>query len=177
MLAMVGYSPLLLQMCDLSAGLLRERMVPPVFQIALYRLVGGGIARECAASLHRERQFMGENRRDQTQVIGLSAARVAAAAIQQAARHERALLACLSELEGYDDTPSDELVQAVRKRATRHAGRAVGLVRTAIRLNPDPLTEATFAALLERHERNGLLAERWTPASPFDSFGNLPLAS
>ena len=120
---------------------------------------------------------MGENRRDQTQTIGLSAARVATAAIQQAARHERALRACLSELEGHNVAPSDDLVLAVRKRALRHAGRAVGLVRTAIRLNPDPLAEATFAALLEHHERNGLLVERWTPSYPFDAFGNLPLAS
>lgn len=118
---------------------------------------------------------MSENRRDQTQTIGLSAARVATAAVQQAARHERALLACLSELAGYD-TPGDELVQAVRRRATRHAGRAVGLVRTAIRINPDhdPLAEATFAALLERHERNALLVERWTPGA---AISNLPLAS
>jgi hypothetical protein len=118
---------------------------------------------------------MSENRRDQMQTIGLSAARVATAAVQQAARHERALLACLSELEGHD-APGDELVQSVRRRATRHAGRAVGLVRTAIRLNPDhdPLAEATFAALLERHERNALLAERWAPG--YDS-RDLPLAS
>ena len=116
---------------------------------------------------------MSENRREQTQMIGLSAGRVATAAVQQAARHERALLACLSELEGYD-TPGDDLVKAVRARASRHAGRAIGLVRTAIRLNPDPLAEATFAALMERHERNVLLAERWTPGSVIRT---LPLAS
>jgi hypothetical protein len=116
---------------------------------------------------------MGENRRDQTRTIGLSAARVATAAIQQAARHERALLACLSEMAG-DDTPIDEQVQTVRRRAKRHAGRAVGLVRTAIRLNPDPQAEATLAALLERHERNALLADCWTPGYVLR---DLPLAS
>ena len=116
---------------------------------------------------------MGENRRDQTQTIGLSAARVAAAAIQQAARHERALLACLSELQGRD-LPSDPMVQAITRRATRHASRAVGLVQTAIRLNPDPQAEAPFAALLEHHERNTLLVQRWTPGT---SVRDLPLAS
>lgn len=97
-------------------------------------------------------------------MIGLSAARVTAAAVQQAERHERALLSCLSELSGAG-RPADELVAAVRRRATRHAGRAIGLLHTAIRLNPDPQAEAALAAVLERHERNALLAERWTPCA------------
>jgi hypothetical protein len=108
---------------------------------------------------------MAEPRRNQSGTIGLSAARVAAAAVQQAERHERALRSCLSELRGVD-APAVEPVEAVRRRAARHAGRAVGLIRTAIRLNPDPLAEAPLAALLERHERNALLVERWTPGAP-----------
>ncbi|MGE3912981.1 MAG: hypothetical protein AB7K36_26725 [Chloroflexota bacterium] len=93
--------------------------------------------------------------RDQATMIGLSAARVAASAIHQAARHELALQACLAELEG-GDTPADDLLASVRSRAQRHAGRATGLVQTAIRLNPDPETEVFYAALLERHERNAM---------------------
>ncbi|MCC6178214.1 MAG: hypothetical protein IT305_23160 [Chloroflexi bacterium] len=102
---------------------------------------------------------MNEYRRDAVGTIGLSAARVATAAVQQAARHERALLACLSELDGRD-APDDALVQAVRRRALRHSARAVGLVRTAIRLNPDPQAELLYAALLERQERNAMNVEQ-----------------
>ena len=107
---------------------------------------------------------MDERRRNQAATVRLTAARVAASAIQQAARHERALKACLSELEGYTVPPPDDMVVRVRQRAARHAGRATSLMTTAIRLNPDPLDGALFAALLERHERNALVVERWTPA-------------
>lgn len=107
---------------------------------------------------------MSEQGRDAVGTIGLSAARVAEAAILQAVRHERALMACLSELDG-GDAPDESLVQAVRRRALRHSGRAVGLVRTAIRLNPDPLAEARYAAVLERQERMAL------------QIADLPLAS
>jgi hypothetical protein len=48
----------------------------------------------------------------------------------------------------------------------RHAERALGLTRTAIRVNRDPLAETFFAALLERHERNALLVERASSALP-----------
>lgn len=85
----------------------------------------------------------------------LTPAKVAASAIQQAARHERALKACLAELCGID-APDSGLSESIRQRATRHAQRAVGLTWTAIRMNEDPLAEAFFAALLERHERNAL---------------------
>jgi hypothetical protein len=91
-------------------------------------------------------------------------ARVAASAIQQAARHERALLACLAELDGVG-APPRELADATFRRAARHAGRAISLARTAIRLNRDPRVDAIFAAVLERHERNALVVERRTPAA------------
>jgi hypothetical protein len=88
----------------------------------------------------------------------LTPERVAAGAIQQAARHERALRACLAELRGIDE-PSGELAASIRRRSSRHAERAIGRTRTAIRLNRDPLAEAFLAALLERHERNALCAQ------------------
>ncbi len=92
----------------------------------------------------------------------LTPARVAASALQQAARHEHALLACLAELEGYE-APSAGLVDSTCRRASHHAGRAVGLAKTAVRLNRDPLAEALFAALLERYERHTLRIEEWSP--------------
>ena len=96
---------------------------------------------------------------DQVGTGALTPARVASSAIQQAARHERALQACLAELGGVDE-PTSELAETTRRRAMRHAERAIGLTRTAIRVNRDPLAEAFLAALLERHERNALLVER-----------------
>jgi hypothetical protein len=90
----------------------------------------------------------------------LTPARVAESALQQAARHEHALLACLAELEGYDE-PAADLIEATSRRAMRHAGRAVGLAKTAIRVNRDPLAEVLFAALLERYERHALRVEQW----------------
>ena len=91
----------------------------------------------------------------------LTPERVAESAIQQAARHERALQACLAELGGVDE-PASDLADATRRRALRHAERAIGLIRTAIRMNRDPLTDTLFASLLERHEGNALLVERMT---------------
>ena len=88
----------------------------------------------------------------------LTAERVVAGALRQAARHERALRACLAELRGIDE-PSGELASSTRRRASRHAERAIGLTRTAIRLNRDPLAEAFLAALLERHERSALCVQ------------------
>ena len=99
----------------------------------------------------------------QTRTSVLSPERVAASAIQQAARHERALQACLAELSGVD-APTSDLAETARSRTLRHAGRAIGLVRTAIRVNRDPFAEPFFASLLERHERNALLVQRMTPA-------------
>jgi hypothetical protein len=95
----------------------------------------------------------------------LTPERVAASAIQQAARHERALQSCMAELGGVD-APTHELAESTRRRAMRHAERALGLTRTAIRVNRDPLAETFFAALLERHERNALLVERASSALP-----------
>jgi hypothetical protein len=90
--------------------------------------------------------------------------KVVSGALKQAARHEHALQACLAELGGYD-APTSDLSDSTRRRATRHADRAIGLVRTAIRLNRDPLAEAFLAALQERHERNAMLIERVDSAS------------
>jgi len=94
----------------------------------------------------------------------LTPERVAAGAIQQASRHERALQACLAELRGVD-APTSELADSTRRRAMRHAERAISLTRTAIRLNHDPLAEAFLAALLERHERNALKVQQIAPAT------------
>jgi hypothetical protein len=102
---------------------------------------------------------MDEKIGEQAATGALTWERVAASAIQQAARHERALEACLAELDG-GDAPHDDLAEATHRRAMRHAQRAVGLAKTAARVNRDPLAEAFFAALLERHERNALLVER-----------------
>ena len=85
--------------------------------------------------------------------------RVVSSAITQAARHERALQACLAELGG-TDAPKSDLAEATRRRAARHVERALSLTRTAIRLNRDPLAEAFLAALLERHERDALRVEQ-----------------
>ena len=104
---------------------------------------------------------MDENSGQQVRTGALTPERVAASAIQQAARHERALLACLAELGGVDE-PTSDLADATRRRALRHAERAIGLTRTAIRVNRDPLADAFFASLLERHERNALRVERMT---------------
>lgn len=101
---------------------------------------------------------------NQVRTGALTSERVAASAIQQAARHERALQACLAELSGSDE-PTSDLAEATRRRALRHAERAIGLTRTAIRVNRDPLAEAFFASLLERHERNALLVERMAATS------------
>ena len=105
---------------------------------------------------------MDENSGQQTRTSALTPERVAAGAIRQAARHERALQACLAELGGVDE-PTVELADSTWRRAARHAERAVGLARTAVRVNRDLLAEAFFASLLERHERNALLVERMAP--------------
>ena len=102
---------------------------------------------------------MDENLGQQVRTGALTPERVAASAIQQAARHERALQACLAELGGGDE-PTSDLTDTARRRAMRHAERAIGLTRTAVRVNRDPLAEPFFASLLERHERNALLVER-----------------
>ncbi len=102
---------------------------------------------------------MDENPSCHVRAGALTPERVAASAIQQAARHERALLACLAELGGVDE-PTCDLADSTRRRAMRHAERAVGLARTAVRVNRDSLAEPFFASLLERHERTALLVER-----------------
>jgi len=102
---------------------------------------------------------MDETLGQQARTGALTPERVAASAIQQAARHERALQACLAELGGVD-VPTRDLAEMARRRAMRHAERAIGLARTAVRVNRDPLAEPIFASLLERHERNALLVER-----------------
>jgi hypothetical protein len=95
----------------------------------------------------------------QNQNGSLSRERVVSSALKQAARHEHAAWACLAELGGYD-APKSDLTEQTRRRAARHADRAISLTRTAIRMNRDPLAEAFLAALLERHERTALLVEQ-----------------
>jgi hypothetical protein len=91
---------------------------------------------------------------------GMTRARVAEGALRQAARHERALHACLAELHG-NGAPAGPLTVAMVHRARRHADRAHGLARIAVRLNRDPLAAPSLAAALERHDRNLMLvAER-----------------
>lgn len=91
---------------------------------------------------------------------GLTRARVAEGALRQAARHERALRACLAELDGYG-APTGPLTVAMVRRARRHADRAHGLARIAVRLNRDPLAAPSLAAALERHDRNLMLVAQW----------------
>ena len=91
---------------------------------------------------------------------GLTRARVAEGALRQAARHERALRACLAELDGYG-APTGSVTLAMVRRARRHADRALGLARIAVRLNCDPLAAPPLAAALERHERDLMLVARW----------------
>ena len=102
---------------------------------------------------------MDENTNQQESGGTLTPERVAASALKQAARHEHALKACLAELGGHD-APNIDLAEATRRRAARHAERAISLTRTAIRLNRDPLAGAFLAALLERHERAALQVEQ-----------------
>ena len=90
--------------------------------------------------------------------VALTRGRVAMSALQQAARHERAALACLSELEGVDGALPD-LVDATRRRLRRHLDRAASLTRTAMRLQADPAVDAFFAARLESQERLAMRAE------------------
>ena len=94
---------------------------------------------------------------------GLTRARVAQGALRQAARHERALRACLAELNGRG-APSGALTLTVVRRARRHADRAFGLAKMAARLNRDPLVAAPLAAALERHERDVMRVARWDRA-------------
>jgi hypothetical protein len=91
--------------------------------------------------------------------------RVVDGALKQAARHEHALRACLAELGGHD-APTSDLADSTRRRANRHAERAISLTRTAIRLNRDPMADLFLTALLERHERAALLAERLGAVEP-----------
>jgi hypothetical protein len=102
---------------------------------------------------------MDEQTSEQTSGGTLTWERVASSAIKQAARHERALQACLAELDG-TDAPTTDLAEETRRRAARHADRALSLTRTAIRLNRDPLAEPFLAALLERHERDALRVQQ-----------------
>ena len=82
---------------------------------------------------------------------GLTRARVAEGALRQAARHQRALHACLAELDGHG-APAGTLTLALMRRARRHADRACGLAGVAARLNRDPL---------ERHERDRMRVSEW----------------
>ncbi len=82
----------------------------------------------------------------------LSWARVADSALRQAARHEKALDACLTELSGRGE-PTPAATVAVLGRARHHASRAIGLAATAVRINRDPSAGAMLAAALEHHER------------------------
>ena len=100
---------------------------------------------------------------------GLTWEKVVGGALKQAARHERAIQACLAELGGYD-APTSDLADSTRRRATRHAERAIGLIWTAIRLNRDPLADAFLAALLEGHERNAMRIERMGSTAERENF-------
>jgi hypothetical protein len=108
-----------------------------------------------STTIAREGEGMDEYTENNAGSERLTPERVIAGALRQAARHEHALRACLAELRGIDE-PSGELAASSRRRASRHAERAIGLTRTAIRLNRDPQAEAFMAALLERHERSAL---------------------
>jgi hypothetical protein len=99
------------------------------------------------------------NRQHTSQQVLLTRGRVAASALEQAARHEQAVLACLSELEG-TDLPAPGLVRAIRRRAERHLERAGGLTRTAMRLDPDAASSVIIAGRLEQHERLALQVAR-----------------
>ena len=79
--------------------------------------------------------------------------------LRQVGRHERAIEACLSELEGTGD-PSGSLAAFVLRRARLHADRASGLTATANRLNRDDRAVMWLAAAVERQERNALRVER-----------------
>jgi hypothetical protein len=83
----------------------------------------------------------------------LTWARVAESALRQAARHEQALDACLTELSGVG-APTPDAVEAALGRARHHAFRATGLAATAVRINDDPAASASLAAALEHHERS-----------------------
>jgi hypothetical protein len=102
---------------------------------------------------------MSEGQRRPQQYLLLTRGRVVASALRQAARHERALLACLTELDG-TDAPSPGLVRMTQRRAQRHLERAAGLIKTAMRLNADDTADAFIAAVLERQERLTLRVER-----------------
>ena len=118
---------------------------------------------------------MDELEHQQMTADALTWQKVVAGALKQAARHEHALGACLAELGGYD-APTSDLSDSTRRRATRHAERAIGLVRTAIRMNRDSLAEVFLAALLERHERNAMLIERMGGAPERAPLAKLSLA-
>ena len=94
---------------------------------------------------------------------GLTRARVAEGALRQAARHERALRACLAELDGYG-APTGALTLAMVRHARRHAGKAYGLAQFAARINRDPLAAPALAAAVERHERGVMHVSGWDAA-------------
>jgi hypothetical protein len=97
--------------------------------------------------------------RDASQLAALTRGRVVSSALQQAARHEHAVAACLGELDGIGG-PLPALVSMTRRRAIRHLDRAASLTHTAMRLNPDPAAAAFIAARLESQERLALRVQR-----------------
>ena len=90
--------------------------------------------------------------------------RTVRAVLRQVGRHERAIEACLSELDGTGD-PSPTLAALVLRQARLHAERASGLTATANRLNRDDEAVTWLAAAVERQERNVLRVERWAAGS------------
>jgi len=102
---------------------------------------------------------MSDDQRQPQHQVMLTPGRVVASALRQASRHERALLACLSELDGTTE-PAPGLIRMTKRRTQRHLERAAGLIRTAMRLNSDSTSDAFIAAMLERHERLALRVER-----------------
>ncbi len=89
-----------------------------------------------------------------------SRSRVARGALRQAMRHERAIEACLAELDGMGD-PKLSHVAFVLRRAQPHADRARGLAQMAARISRDPDAAPILAATVERQERNALRVAAW----------------
>ena len=153
--ARTGYRSILLQICDSRPFLLRDGASHSGATARVLSIAGARdqpIARRSGS--RRRGMSWTKCCGQQTRMGALTPERVAASAIQQAARHERALQSCLAELGGVD-APTSDLAETARRRAMRHAERAIGLARTAIRVNRDPLAEAVLrvAAGAPRAER------------------------
>jgi len=92
--------------------------------------------------------------------------RVVEAALRQAARHERALFACLGEIGDARAPAHDPAAADYLRWARRHANRALGLARVGARLNADPSMAAPLAATVERCERHLMAISARATAQP-----------